>query len=668
MIRLGTWFWQLLPGNALARRVISGASRKTTHLWIRSGYLLGMVALIAAVMLFAGGVFGSGSISDLAKVGGRLFVIVAYTQVVLICLLSPLFMAGAIQQEQSGRTLDILLSTPMSNLQIVLGSLLGRLFFVLALLVSGLPLFSVLVLFGGVPLSSVMIAFGVSALTAILVGSVAVVLAVLRIGGRRAVMVFIVAIAAYLLVGLAVDQVIRWSRTAVEPTRAAATGPGGGAVTAEGPTQLQTVSAGQGLTTWVTPLHPLLVLESAVHTANYRPPAREEVAHLHPLVGAYLSQPMVSYAMVTLSTALGMLLAASSQLRRVNAVGGSRPFEPGGRTAGFLRRWLGRRPETVWKNPIAWKECRSRGSRMGSFLLRVGFPLASVAVTGALLWAYHNETLPALRTAEGRRLAPSEVLPAAVTVLLQIQFILIILVTLYIGAGSISREREDGTLDLLLATPITPGRFVWGKFRGLLSYVGAMAMGPVLCLLMVTGYSMAAWHLAWPGGRRQMEVLVQGIYDTGQWVTVEAPLVHPEAVLFFPFTMVAFLGMVAAVSMTWSIKARGVFQAVVPSLGVVAAVMLVTGICGIASAGRVPVLGAGFNAFSPFTLISVMLNPHEQASGFVTETGSISLFGRLVVIFSPLLAAIGYSVVIFVGIDSLIRNFDLTVRRLDADS
>ncbi len=63
----------------------------------------------------------------------------SYLQLGLVALLSPIFTAGAITQEKDSQTYDILLSTPLTNGQIVLGSLLSRVFFVIALLVSGIP-------------------------------------------------------------------------------------------------------------------------------------------------------------------------------------------------------------------------------------------------------------------------------------------------------------------------------------------------------------------------------------------------------------------------------------------------------------------------------------------------------------------------------------------------
>ncbi len=74
----------------------------------------------------------------------------SYVQLGLVALLAPIFTAGAITQEKDSQTYDILLATPLSNGQIVLGSLLSRLFFVIALLVSGIPIFSITQIFGGV--------------------------------------------------------------------------------------------------------------------------------------------------------------------------------------------------------------------------------------------------------------------------------------------------------------------------------------------------------------------------------------------------------------------------------------------------------------------------------------------------------------------------------------
>ena len=163
------------------------------------GYLGVLILLVLFGLLTGGGLKPDLALNDLAQAGAQVFRIVAYGQVILVCLLAPLFMAATISSEQQGETYDILMTTPLSSLQIVLGSLMGRLFFVLALLLSGLPLFSILLLFGGVPITSVWSAMTVAAMTALFMGAVAVTLSVLRAGGRKAVFGFVIAVAGYLM-------------------------------------------------------------------------------------------------------------------------------------------------------------------------------------------------------------------------------------------------------------------------------------------------------------------------------------------------------------------------------------------------------------------------------------------------------------------------------------
>ena len=90
----------------------------------------------------AGSNVGGASLGDLAKTSASVFQSLSVGQLALVALLAPVFTAGAITQEKDSQTYDILLATPLTNGQIVLGSLLSRLFFVLALLVSGIPIFA----------------------------------------------------------------------------------------------------------------------------------------------------------------------------------------------------------------------------------------------------------------------------------------------------------------------------------------------------------------------------------------------------------------------------------------------------------------------------------------------------------------------------------------------
>ena len=171
--------------------------KRPRDLLIRCGYL----GLLIGVVLISltGGTTATGDLSSLAKTSANLFQYLSNWQLGLVALLAPIFTAGAITQEKDSQTYDILLATPLSNGQIVLGSLLSRLFFVIALLISGIPVFSITQIFGGVAISAIGQSFLIAAATAFVTGAVAMAIAVLKVGTRRTIFSFYLFIVVYLV-------------------------------------------------------------------------------------------------------------------------------------------------------------------------------------------------------------------------------------------------------------------------------------------------------------------------------------------------------------------------------------------------------------------------------------------------------------------------------------
>ena len=151
------WVLRLGPTNPITTRLVQTGSRRVRHLTIRSAYL----GALMVVLLF--GLLGdTGTLREMAQRGASAFTIISFGQVLLICLLTPVFMAGAIAQEANAQTWDILLTSPLNSLQVVLGNLFGRLFFIIALLLSTLPVFAVTQFFGGVPGEAIFESFAIS--------------------------------------------------------------------------------------------------------------------------------------------------------------------------------------------------------------------------------------------------------------------------------------------------------------------------------------------------------------------------------------------------------------------------------------------------------------------------------------------------------------------------
>ena len=139
------------------------------------------------------------------------------------------FTASAITQERDSRTYNILLATPLTNAQILLGSLVSRLFFVISLLLSGVPVFAITLFYGGVTGTNIALSFAIALSTALFTGSLAITIAVFRLGTGKTVFWFYVMNAVYLVGLWMLDGVLR----------------AGGSV---------------GMADWLTGIHPFLAL------------------------------------------------------------------------------------------------------------------------------------------------------------------------------------------------------------------------------------------------------------------------------------------------------------------------------------------------------------------------------------------------------------------------
>lgn len=632
MQALYSWLWRLIPGNPQVVRIVQGASRRNQHALVRLCYLVVLMGIVFIGLVGGGGLTGSGDLRELAQAGSQIFRVIAMGQVILVCLIAPIFMAGAIASEQSGKTYAILLTTPLSNLQIVLGSLIGRLFFILALLFSGLPLFAVMLIFGGVPVSSIFVAFAVAALTALFVGAVAVVLSVMRAGGRKAVFTFVISIAAYLIVVGALDALV-----------------------------LRHQGSQPGQTTVLTAIHPILVLEASIDRVNYSPPGAESLAAYPAPVRFYLGQPFAAFATLCTLSSLLMVLFCSLWVRRIGTGDSklmiwvrSKLHVTGTRTRQARSLGTG--------NPVAWREANTRGKLLGGIIARYGFLAIGLFGLGALLYYYHFDAFwqagkNASVSSSMLSASPPTWFRQALTALLTAEIAVITLVALYMAAGSVSKEREDGTLDIMLTTPITPRYYIWGKLRGLVRFLSLMIALPVLSLAIVAAYTLIGNASRWP----QTTVLQESIHQrTGTRTINPAPLLYLETPLLLLVMLLPFIAVCVAIGMYSSLRAKGVLGAIIPSVAIVGGGALVFAFCGLTAASNIPLVGPILNAFSPATNLIMLVDPNQWVSGFTDET----TIGRGSLVFAALIAAVGYATIVWAFISTMVRGFDHTVRKL----
>jgi ABC-type transport system involved in multi-copper enzyme maturation permease subunit len=611
------WFLNLGPTNPIAVRLVQNASRRKKHMYVRAAYLAVLILVLLWLLLLQ---TSSGSLNyrELARAGASSFTWIAYLQIGLICVIAPVFMAGAIAQESDSRTWDILLTTPLSQLQIVLGNLMGRLFFVLALLSASLPLFAMTQYFGGVPGRSIFISYLIAGSASLLVGTAAISLSVSRLVGKRAVFAFYIAVVSYIAASAAVDA---WLRGA---------GLGAGPV-------------GRGVT-WMTAFNPFLALHAVLNPSTY---PRAEPGTLSGLAAFLLERPVTAWC--TFSGGLSVFLVIASTVTvRLGGLGHLAAARAG---IPWYRRVMGlggkhaehRPPRSVWHNPIAWREASARNATFGRIAARWGF-LSLGALFGVLLVVFfHRGAL----TPDTFQLALISTVWAEVGV--------VILVGINMAATAITREREDGTLDLLLTTPITPRDYLRGKLRGLIAYLLPLLMIPIGTLLL------AGVYVLFDGFGRAGGVDVPMIARPGAGATV--PVLMPEAGLVAAPMMLAFTAFCVMVGLQWSLRSKGTIASVIATVGIVAVVGGTLGLCGWQSGESIGFIGPAFAALTPLTLVYALLNPAEALAETVSSAQGLTQ-ARIALLVGSLLGSGVYVGVVMGIMANMVRNFDFTVRRL----
>ena len=603
------WLLNLGPTNPICVRLVQGGSRRLRHLYIRAGYLAVLIVVLLAMLLPTQA--GEESYRTLAAQGAAAFEFVAYLQLLLICVLTPVFMAGAIAQEASPKTWDVLLTTPLSAPQIVLGNLLGRVFFVLALLLASLPLFAITQYFGGVPGSSVLASYAISAAVALLVGAVAVALAVNRLAGRRAVFTFYIAVVSYLGLTYALDLALR-----------------GGS------------PAGAGGVTLLTPVNPFLALEALLEPSTYPTPSALDLAEMSTPARFWFGSPVTAFC--TLASTLSLILALVSSFT-VRAVGTTTRTPWYRRALGFGAADANTRdPREVAENPIAWREASARAGTFFKTILRWSFIGLGTAFGLSLTAIYHTQTF----THDEFRFA---LLATVLT-----EFTVILLIAINMSATAISREREDGTLDLLLTTPLSQTDYINGKLRGLITYLLPLVAVPTATIAFAALYTLVGGF-----GREQgVTVLTRSISLPN---AVAAPVVLPEAALLVPLAAVPFLAFAIMVGLQWSLKSKSTIASVVATVALVGIVAGIAGICGWRGSAEIPIAGPALAALNPASLIYASVSPVDAMVGTVDEGLPAARFSLAV---GTGIAVVVYAVLVYSLRAAIIRSFDATTRKL----
>ncbi len=603
---IGLALWRLLPANPIVLRVVHVSSKRLQHLWARVGYLLILLGVMMAMYLFSS---QGGTLADMAKSATNVFAYIAILQLAMICLLAPVFTAGAISQEKDAETFNVLLTTPLSNAQIVLGSLMSRLFFVLALLLSGLPIFCITMLYGGVTTGQVFLSLGIAAATALTTGALAILISVVRVGTRNTIFSFYLGNALFLLAGLSLGN---WKATFV-------------------PESVNPVNPNVGMS-WLALIHPFLALQVALNWTPAPDPA--SVAHYGWPLDRMLPAPHVAYMVIMVGLSVLMVAMATFFVRR-----GVKQGEVGllSRLVARFRPREGerrRRARRVWSNPVAWREAVTRANAASSSVVRYSYIGIAAIAAVVYLWALATGQFFSQRDARGWL--------AAIVLL---EFGTVLLMAANTAATAITREREAGTMELLLTTPLTSKYIVWGKLRGLVSFALPLMALPALTALAVAVFDGAYPHFPPTGGAPGGPVVSM----------TSALLLAPLLAVYAAFTCLLGLHV--------SLKSRRSVQAVLTAVGILVVVGFGLSLCAFAGVSSAPQLGALMTPLTFVTAIWYVLTPDDLAPTTGWGAGATVSGIQFLMVIGTAVAIGLYGAIVAGSYKSMVTNFDIIVRK-----
>jgi ABC-type transport system involved in multi-copper enzyme maturation permease subunit len=275
-------------------------------------------------------------------------------------------------------------------------------------------------------------------------------------------------------------------------------------------------------------------------------------------------------------------------------------------------------------NPVAWREAKTRASS--------GAPVRWVIIfAGAIAAGF------LLMNHLSGELNPDDV-RKWLSQLVAVQFAIALIIATNTAATSMTKEKESGTIDLLLSTPLTSKYILWGKLRGLVSFAIPLLSVPVLALL------------------------VFALCDFG--ATGRTPIVWLEAAAELGLLMTVFTACACVIGLKISLSARKTVSAVMYSIGTVILLCAVSSGIGFALTGQVGgEFGAFLSPFTPFTAVICVIDPVYLFGGNAKEFLEAAGQTRFALFVGTVISAGIFAVIVWSAYLGLVRGFDMIMRK-----
>ena len=379
------------------------ASRRKRYYYLRSGYIGLLMILMTSIWGMNVNINQSTTAvfltSRMAIVGIATVTSIAWLQFIVAQLLAAVLLSTAISDEIYRNTLAVLMTTPITAFQVVIGKIISKLLMVILLLAISFPLLAIVRVFGGISWDFVVLSFCVTLTAAIFTASLSLLLSIFS-RKSHSVLLRLILILTVLYAAI----------------------PGIAAVL-----RIQSVSIPSFIDWIIYYGNPFLVM--GIYTRNAVAPTAVPVSLTWPIHCA------VMLAGTVLMVFLSVILVSK---RRFQTASGPKPL--------ILRSSGNIRPVT--KDPIRWKELNSGSTRRNRILELASKLIPVVAVIGIYLYCIVQNSL-----------RHSEIHVAFVLG----YFFLALLRIALSSSASIVSEKEARTWPILLTTPLENSQIVKGK-------------------------------------------------------------------------------------------------------------------------------------------------------------------------------------------------------------
>jgi ABC-type transport system involved in multi-copper enzyme maturation permease subunit len=486
-------------GPIFAREFLT-VPRRAAHYGSRAAALGLLWTLGVTAWLATGGLGGEATLGQTARFGVLLFQLYTVVTLTLVAFFAALSAAGTVAREKDRRTFILLLLTDMSDAEIVLGKLLGSLLPIGLLLIGMLPVLAFLLLLGGITPDQVINAWLVLLATAVASGSLGGLVALWRDKTFQALALSVLALVLYVCAVQALGLLGYFGLTAVDwPT----------------------------VQTWLDPIRALM--------STLEPENADRIRPVYGYVGV-----MIGWSV--LLNALGVFRLRAWNSGGEPIVQRETPEEEEAKdrakahaAPGSVRR--------VWSNPVLWREICTRAYGRRPLVVK----LAYFVVIGLIVYA---ALAPLAAGQHGAFAAGCGMVPVTV---------LSLLLLAAQATTAITSERDGRSLDLLLATDLSPKEFIFGKIGGIVFNTKEFLLPP----LILAGVYAAWGVLATPPAN--------ALWRGPQMNAVNFAAVAAGLVVLFAFVLI--LGIHVALR---NVNSR---QAVSHALGTVAFLSVGTMVC-----------------------------------------------------------------------------------------